>query len=149
MATGPDDEVTIANATSFYLTLDPLDPCLIPSYRRNLIYIRESRWALLILRGRLELGSAASYTWSLQTHQTIMDSLGLDLGRLADDGNSNGNGGNGDSIKTYSLTMPEYSLTEVEAIYFEELETYFAEEMTNVVCTGACPPPGDANPLVL
>jgi len=42
MAAGPEDDVSIANATHFYLGVDPLNPDCIPTYHRNLIYIRES-----------------------------------------------------------------------------------------------------------
>jgi len=85
------------------------------------------------------LGSADGYCWNLETHQRVMDglSLALDGGEAKDDDND-GNSGSHNGI-------PRYSLTEVIAIHFEGLEGYFKGELANVVCTGACPPPADAN----
>jgi hypothetical protein len=40
---------TIAQATRAYLAVDPLDPEWIPSYRRNLLYVREMRWHLSVV----------------------------------------------------------------------------------------------------
>jgi hypothetical protein len=49
---GIDTDITIGHASMFYLGLDAVDPITIPSFRRNLVYIREARWHLMSLGAR-------------------------------------------------------------------------------------------------
>ena len=46
---GDSEEITILNATKFYLSIDPLNPMWIPSYQWNMLYICKVRWHLAIL----------------------------------------------------------------------------------------------------
>jgi hypothetical protein len=122
-------EVTIADATRFYLNVDPLNPAYIPSYRRNLIYIREARWQLALLLGKVNNTSNKDYNRFLDDHDTLMEGLMKQV-----DGDGMGQGGEDTS------TPPLFSAKEVEVIVNEGLHTWFARELAAVVCTCICLP---------
>jgi hypothetical protein len=112
-SSGPDGAITIADATVFYLAADPLHPRCIPSYRRNLIYIREARWHLAVLTGRVKVDSKQSFDMYLDNHDTIMAGLG----------------------PPSSGGIPVLAPLEVEIILTEGHQEFFAHELNRVVCT--------------
>ena len=109
-------DVTIADATEFYLSIDPLDPACIPSYRRNLIYIREMLWHLVVRTSRAEWKSREDYNWILKNHDLALESLEPGVG---EDG-----------------SFPVFSAWEVDMIVAHSLQDWFAEELSEVVRTG-------------
>lgn len=112
------DEPTIEDATRFYLQTDPTDPKWIPLYRRNLLYIPEARWHLAILR-KVPLSGDSSiphFDKVRANDEAIMESLAAEGHKEFDD--------NG---------IPLLSLVEVRAIFDENLELWFAEELQKVV----------------
>ena len=119
-------KVTLANATAFYLSVDPLDPGCIPSYRRNLVYIREARWHLLVLKKEIKVGSAQKFNWSIGNHELILDAL------ENDDEIEEGPEDDADPV-------PRLGFTEVLTILYEGLTTYFAKELLRVVRIGLSP----------
>ena len=114
----PKGTVTIEDATMFYLANDPLDPDCIPTYRRNLIYIREALWHLLVVTGHITSTSRIDYNWVIETHDIIMDRL------EARDEEDEG--------------FPLFTSCEVDAIVACNIETWFAEELEEVVRTSMC-----------
>ena len=61
--------------TAFYLGHDPLVPGRKASYRRNLLYIREARWHLGILMGKVDVADVDDFKRSLTHHDLIMKAL--------------------------------------------------------------------------
>ena len=106
------EKVTIGNATEFYLQVDPTDCQLIPSYRRNLIYIPEMRWHLGAVMGTIRLGDGPQYN-EIRTHQDVLMKA-LKEEEIDDD---------------ESDTMPAFNAAEVLVIVQEQLEEYFQEEL--------------------
>lgn len=107
--------ITILDATKFYLSEDPVDPALIPNYRRNLIYIPEARWHLGVMMGKHEkVGTGAYYNKVRDNHDRIINALDEE-----DDSSEEG----------IALLRP----AEVEAIFDEELEDFFRPELARVV----------------
>ena len=142
---------TIAETTAFYLGEDPIDPDFIPSYRRNLLYIREARWALWIVMGLAKVNSKEDYNRSLTAQDKIMEGLTFTRDEV-----EKMPGVNRDILDqvmeldtTLSLqphydgyesdSLPRFTYPEVRAIIFEGLEKYFAKELKEVVCTCAHP----------
>lgn len=136
---------TIADATDFYLGHDPLDPSLISAYRRNLLYIREAKWALHIIRGGVTAGSRNDFKWSLAMQDCIMGYMGVDLA------NSDRPEANREIMAELIAgdlhnppdpvdddTAPEISYPELRAIVFEGLDDYFQEEIDLLVCICTC-----------
>jgi len=112
------EEVTILDATKFYLSEDPIDPIWIDSYRRNIVYIREARWHLSIVMGRMKLGHHPTFRVAVEDHDMVMAGLKKlieERGDVGDDKYTN------------------FSLVEVEALVFEEVDTFFEEELSFVV----------------
>ena len=66
---------TISQVTSFYLGNDPLDPRCIPSYRRNLLYIREVWWHLGVLMGKYSVKSVEDFNRTMDIHDVIIEAL--------------------------------------------------------------------------
>lgn len=106
---------TIAQVTTFYLGNDPLDPICIPSYRRNLVYIREAMWHLSILTGKVKVGDGDDFKFSLESHDLIMEAL--------QDGPSVGP----------KRGIPPLEDIEVFYILDDELDGFFDEELSRVV----------------
>lgn len=107
------EEVTIGEATRFYLLIDPLDPVCIPTYRRNLIYIREARWHLAILAKVCDWVSREQYNSTIDNDDYII--CGLEAGE-------GGSGG-----------IPPFNANEVAVIFAEELDGFFRNELNAVV----------------
>ena len=130
-----DEGVTIADATAFYLSVDPIDPDCIPSYRRNLVYIREARWHIMSLEGIIDPGSAEAFAWTLENQANVMQALQEEL--LDDERNSQG--------EDDDSQVPKLRYSEVMLIIAEGLKKYFEHELARVVCT-KYPPHSYANP---
>ena len=110
------ETVTICDATNFYLHDDPTHPRCIPSYRRNLIYIPETRWHLGYVLGKIKLGSGPQYD-RIRTHQDdLMEALGEEE---SDDDDSD---------------VPGFIGAEVTILVEEGLDDYFAQELVDSVC---------------
>ena len=109
-------EVTIADATMFYLSIDPLDPSCIPTYRRNLIYIREATWHLACLLKKIAYLDREEYNWVLEVNETVLYAI-----RKRPDGET---------------SFPPFSAAEVEAMVVLGIQDWFAEELEEVVRTG-------------
>jgi len=116
-------KVTLANTMVFYLSVDPLDPGCIPSYCRNLIYIREARWHLLVLKKEIKIGSAQEFNWSIGNHELILDALEHD-DEVEEDPEDDAD------------PVPRLGFTEVLVILYEGLTTYFVKELLKVVRIG-------------
>jgi hypothetical protein len=110
-----DDDITIADATKLYLHMDPLHPRCFPSYRRNLVYIREARWHLACLAGQAKLDSVRHFNWFLDHYDVVM-------GQLADVDDSD------------RPRIPRLTQTEAEVIVSEGLQEYFEGDLVAVVC---------------
>ena len=120
-----DMQMSIGEATEFYLGEDPTDPGLIPSYHCNLIYSCELRWYLGILMEKETKASIGNWLYYNKTveHQDIllqeskdeMPSPSLSEGEVqysddhaSDDGPLNytkpggvGNGGSGQKVQRW------------------------------------------------
>ena len=120
-AIAPDsvEEITISDTTSFYLSADPLDPTYIPSYRRNMVYIREVRWHLAILMNKGRVGDRVFYQLMLENHDMIMNALKASV--EAEEAPSDD-------------SFPLLSDVEVQALVFERIDGFFQEELKRVVC---------------
>jgi len=106
-------EVTIEDATAFYLGLDLLNPVCIPTYRRNLIYIREATWHLRVLLGDIVVGSSKHFKQTLEFQYDIMEALEEATGEVT--------------------TIPPFIYTEIKTIIRMDLTDYFADELCNSV----------------
>jgi hypothetical protein len=113
---GDEGKVTIGMATQFYLSDDPTDPMLIPTYRRNIIYNPEVRWHLGIIMDKKTVGGELSYNNTRVNHDIVMDSLQEE------------DGGAGDMEGP-----PKFSKLEVDTIVVERLEAFFDWELELVV----------------
>lgn len=124
---GGDSMPTIADATRFYLEEDPVDPAHISFYRRNLIYIPESRWYLGILMGKTSVESAADFNKVRANHDNVMEAAQED----DDDDDDDGSGGNSNNDEEPS----PFNEVEVQTIVSEGLEEFFEGELSGLVCT--------------
>lgn len=118
------EDVTIDDASKFYLSEDPTDPQWIPTYRRNLIYIPEVRWHLGVVLGKIKLGNADEYDKIRQEHDNLMEPL------LRDDTTDDGDDYNDDNC----TKLDPFNEVEVATIVEDGLEEYFAGELAKVVC---------------
>jgi len=112
------DEVTISDATKFYLGIDPVDPIYITSYRRNIVYIREARWHLAILMGKCRVGNRELYSEFIDDHDYIMKALRETV----------------EGVNMDENVCPLLSKMEVEALVFEGIDRLFKAELKLVVC---------------
>jgi hypothetical protein len=120
-------EVTIRDATEFYLWRDPVDPTYISHYRRNLLCIPPSRWYLAVLLGITHIGDAGHYNRVNRNHDKVMAALRESL-----------------SDSTQSDEDSNLSATEIEVIGDKGLQGFFEEEIDSAVCalfTLSLPPP--------
>jgi len=70
-----NEVVTLADATTFYLKIDPLSLCCIPSHCWNLLYIHEVRWHLMVLLKKMKVTSIKDLNWGLRHHTVIFQEL--------------------------------------------------------------------------
>lgn len=126
-------EMTIAEATTFYLDADPADPALIPEYRRNLLYSRELRWYLTTLLDDSLLENIGWYQLTIwdQDELSHVDSEEHMDHEPDTAGDTDG--------------PPPLGIWDTVIIWQEGLEGYFKEEIDAAVCamslllfTGLC-----------
>jgi hypothetical protein len=107
-----DNTVTISDATEFYLGSDPLDQSNLPTFRRNMIYIREIRYMIAIFLEHHEFEDTQFFDTTLSNQDYLMGNL---------------------TVNTSSEGIPPFGLAEVLVIYFEGLEEFFEKELARVV----------------
>ena len=110
------DHPTIHDVTIFYLGEDPRDPDLVSCYRRNLLYIPESRWYLAVILGIAYLDSVQHFDRVRVNHDNIMEELALEGGSDTADGEES-----------------KLNEVEVRAILDEGLEDFFEDQLNRVV----------------
>lgn len=106
---------TIGQVTTFYLGNDPLDPRCIPSYRRNLVYIREAMWHLGILMGVVKVDSKEDFENSLAVNDIVMEMLRT-------------------TARPPSQGIPPLAEVEIVVILSAGLEGFFKRELDRMVC---------------
>ena len=111
------DEPTIRDVTKFYLSRDPTDPDAVSLYRRNLLYIPESRWFLAVLSGKVKVADIDHFDKVRVNHDNIMEALAEDDGTTTAEGEES-----------------NISEVEVRAIFDEGLEDFFEDQLKRVVC---------------
>lgn len=129
MCSSDDEVVTLSEATKFYLKYDPLSPRCIPSYRRNLLYIREARWHLMVLLKKIKVTSTKDFNWGLRHHTAILRGMLKPIHKVVED------------EEEEPSPVPRLNYAEVKAIILEGLEEFFHLELARVVCTRALPHP--------
>jgi hypothetical protein len=112
------EEVTIQQATEFYLTMDPANPTYIRLYRRQLLNLPIVRWHLATILGIIHPNHKEHYDRFYTDHALIMHSLDVEdpYPNLDEDG------------------YPLLNRVEVGALVAEGLEEYFELELAFVVC---------------
>ena len=114
---GTQQDLTIEAVTTFYLKDDPADPSLIPTYRRNLLYVPMARWCLGRAMWNPDSPKAIDYYRRfLDDHDDIIDSL-KQTGLQGEDENG----------------FPLLTDVEAAAIGKEDLEIFFKKEMERLV----------------
>ena len=106
---------TISQVTTMYLGNDPLDPRCIPSYRRNLVYVREALWHLGILMKKNKVGDVKLYGRYLDHHDLIMDSLR-------------------GSPSPGTRAIPPFREYEVATLVIAGIDSFFEKELEQTVC---------------
>jgi hypothetical protein len=124
-----NDVVTISDATKFYLGTDPLDPSNLPTFRRNLVYIREVRWYLQMLfeNGNL-LSDRKCFDRSINNQDYLINTVDDD--EIDEDEE--------EDEEEEDDGVPLLSSAEASTIYFEHLEEFFKEELERVVSVFTC-----------
>jgi len=113
-----DDEPSIREATEFYLSKDPVDLDATFQFRRNLVYIPESRWYLAILLEVANVDSVGHFDKVRVNHDNIMEELAQD-----------------EDASTDTDEVSFFNEPEVRAILNEGLEGFFGEQLEQVVRT--------------
>ena len=119
---------TIEQVTSFYLSEDPTDPDWIPSYRRNLVYLAEPRWHLGIVMGKYVCGDAKIYA-TLRAHQDVLDAHIREAAETKEEMSEDVDSTEGEE----PVPVPPLNITEVQMIFHERLNEFFAPELMLVV----------------
>jgi len=109
-------EPTLRDVSMFYLSKDPVDPDAVSLYRRNLLYIPESRWHLGVLLGNAILENIRYYDKFRINHDNIMEELSQD-----------------DATTTASGEESTINEVEVRSIFDEGLEDFFTDQLERVV----------------
>lgn len=107
---------TIADVTKFYLGVDPLHPRCIRSYRRNLLYVRESRWHLAIISGSLVPMSKNNVDATIDNQDHITEYMQQEDRHYTADG------------------FPLLNAAEAHVLVHEVLHVFFQDELEAVVC---------------
>lgn len=116
-AIADSDQLTIEQATEFYLADDPTSPELIPAYRYHMVYIPEVRWHLGTVMGKVGRGIGSGYN-RIRTNQDILMTALKKEGGIDVDGDE----------------VPPFGPAEVRIIIDEGLERFFQPELERVVC---------------
>jgi len=123
LATDLGGEVTIANATCFYLGNNPLNPAWIPSYRCNIIYIRDAFWHLAVVDGSVTIGDFTDFNIVIDNYDIVMEAMKKKV-------EENGSEGEDDD----QSRIPDLSVVEVMAIFHVSLQDFFEPELRLQVC---------------
>jgi hypothetical protein len=119
-------EISIGEATEFYLGEDPTDSHWIRDYRRNLIYSRELRWYLAVLSERqtgMKPGDRLFYNMTVEHHDLLLDdSRASGECTNMEDGDINDDRGDDEPA-------PPFTAMEVLVIVAEGLEFFFKDEL--------------------
>ena len=110
---------TLRDISKTYLGCDPANPSYIRAYRRNLLYLPDPRWHLGMVMhaaGRTQDEQNSSHKRVRVNHDKIM---ATPLAEVHMDCDQHG--------------IPRLSCTEIEVIFDEGLEDFFAEELQSVV----------------
>jgi hypothetical protein len=126
---------TIAQATSFYLSMDLTHPRWIPNYRHNLVYIPEARWHLGTVLGNIQIGGRRAYDRIQRNQDKLTKYLqaqakaqGIPEPEASSEGESED-----ETQPMDEATFPLYSQTEVDVITNEYLEDFLSAEVVRVV----------------
>jgi hypothetical protein len=114
----PDRKMTIAAATKFYLSRDPIPPWTIPSYLRNLIYVREMRWHLKILLGKASVKDAKWFDQTLAYHDFLLCDPKF-ISQELEEGPPG--------------SIPLFSPQEISSLESQELEEYFKQKLVGAL----------------
>jgi len=117
------EALTISGVTEFYLGRDPVDPEIIPTFCRNLIYLPQARWHLGIVMGKFDHGSIEDYEMILDNHGIIMAGLR----------------GGGTPKPADGQGIPPLNQVEAKVITEEKLNEFFADVLRYFVCGILCP----------
>ena len=112
-------QLTIRDVSKLYLGTDPANPAFIDTYRRNLLYVPDSRWHLGVIMGVTGTSTEeqnSHYHRVRANHDRIM---ATPLGEAHKERDPRG--------------LPLLSSTEVEVILNERLEDFFVQELEYVV----------------
>jgi len=123
LATDLGGEVTIANATCFYLGNNPLEPAWIPSYCCNIIYIHDAFWHLAVVDGSVTISDFTDFNIVIDNYDIVMEAMK----KKAEE---NGSEGEDDD----QSRIPNLSVVEVMAILHVSLQDFFEPELQLQVC---------------
>ena len=130
---GGAGEPTITDATGFYLARDPLDPKYIPFYRRNLLYIAESRWYLGILLQKFSVESVVDFNRVRVNYDNAMENISEPDTVVSEEEEEEE--GEEEEEEEDNVESPcELDDVAVQTIMNEGLEDFFADELAKVVC---------------
>ena len=107
-------EPTIRDVIVFYLGRDPVDPAIINSYRRNILYVSEARWHLCVVLGVIAINDPCTFHDVHANTNIIL----LDLQK-----NPPG------PTKHDLYGVPAYTAMEVNVILHEGLDEFFRDEL--------------------
>ena len=111
----------ILGATVFYLSVDPVDKENIPLYRRNLVYLAESRWHLAILTDKTWVKDEDFFkTTRVNHHDYVMEAY-QDLLQ------------EGPPQRNQDNEATPFSEAEMEVILAEGLDWFFKEDLKDYV----------------
>ena len=118
---GEGTKPTILGATVFYLSVDPVDEENIPLYRRNLVYLAESRWHLAILADETLVEDEDFFkTTRVDHHDYVMEAYQDQLQE-------------GPPQRNQDNEVTPFSEAEVEVILAEGLDWFFEEDLEDYV----------------
>lgn len=120
-----DSNPTFADASAFYLIRDPVDKAWIPHYRRNLVYIAESRWHLGYLLKTMAIGDTSDFDMVRNNHDKVMGALGEEND---EDDEDEAEDVNIDNIED-EYEPKAFSEAEIRIIVEEGLEKFFKKEL--------------------
>lgn len=107
---------TIAEATRMYLGRDPLDPRYIPTYRRNLIFVREMRWHLAVLSdNEFTIPNRDFFNTTIENQYFLQDFLRQ-------------------KAAVFKKGLPEiFTLPELMVIVLEGIHAFYSSDITRAV----------------
>ena len=124
---GEDDNtvLTIAHATRFYLSSDPVDPDVIPILRRNLVLTREMRWHLAITLNKFSVDDMEFFVTTVENQDRLLECPAPNEILM-------------DIPESNRTSVPAFSPLETEIILREKLREFF-DELNNIVCIESVP----------